>query len=189
MHGIGTRGSGRWAATMAGGVLAVASLAGCAGPAGGEQGAPGGEPGQPGGEASDTGTVTVTFDAGEHAGVYEGEGSLKCSHGDFVPDNWWIVFASSADEPSAQEVNIVNFWQVPEAEVDNPDSPYRGDQYLFDLWLGNPLLDGAKFSVSAADGGTVALDGADGNTVTFSGETVHGEPFSVVAACSRIKTD
>lgn len=173
---------------VVGGLLAVASMTGCAGPGGGGSGDPGDSGSPAGGESGDIGTVEVTFTAGEHAGVYAGEGSLKCGHGDFVPDGWWIVFASKAEEDKADEVNIVNFWEAPDAEVDNPDSPYPGDKYVFDLWLGNPFLDGAKFNVNAEEGGSVGVDRAEGDTVTFSGETAAGEAFSVVAKCPTIKT-
>jgi hypothetical protein len=185
VRGVVRNGSGRWTALAAGGALALAGLTGCAGPTGGDPGAPGGG----GDQGEDVGTVTVTFSSGEHAGSYEGSGSLKCSHGAFVPDGWWIVFASSAEEESPEVVNIINFWQAPDAEVDNPDSPYPGETGLLNVWLGNPYIDGAKFDVGVDAGGSVAVDGADGNTVTFSGTTAAGESFSIVAACPRVTTD
>lgn len=186
----------RWAVLAATGALAIATLSGCTGPAGssGPDGSNGGGSSDAGtdggnsGQGGDTGTISVTFTSGPHSGTYEGAGSLKCGHGDFVPDGWWIVFASQAEEESADEVNIANFWHAPDSEVDNPDSPYPGEKALFDLWLGNPYLDGAKFQVGSETGGSVALDGADGNTVTFSGTTAEGEAFSVVAKCPVVKT-
>lgn len=187
MFVVASRRSAQWTALAAGATLALA-LAGCSAPAA-DTGAAG-DQGSDAGSADDQGTVTVTFASGEHQGEHSGSGTLKCGHGDFVPDGWWIVFSADFTDSQPEDPTLVNIWHAPADQVDNPESPYPGEQFLANLGLGN-IFDGtgAKYDVGGDDGGSLRVDGAEGNSVSFSGETSDNVAFTVVADCSVITTE
>jgi hypothetical protein len=134
----------------------------------------------------DSGSVTLTITSGAHAGSYSGSGSLKCNYEGFIPGSWWVTFASEDEEEDPGEVTLANLWVADSAHVDDEESPYPGDSFIADLWLGNPFLDGAKFNGSDEAGGELRVVSAAGNDVSFAGTTPEGDAFTFDAMCSRI---
>jgi len=139
-----------------------------------------------GGDDEEMGTVTLSIASGSNAGSYSGHGSLKCDYEGFIPGSWWVNFASDSEEDDPATVSLASLWLADPAHVDDEDSPYPGDPFLVTLWLGNPYLDGAKFTGDADSGGSLRLVTASGRSLSFAGSTSEGVDFTLDAECQRV---